>query len=109
VEQEKAPQDQVKINHENQVDDLKMKKKRTRRGGKRARHQMHIQDAKMLSKNKIQEKNPHAHIKCHSCAILGHLASGCPNKLEKKAQANYEKQGNEKHQMSKEEKAQQKR
>ena len=85
-------------------------KKRTRRGGKaRARHPTHIQDAKMLSKNKIQEKNPHAHIKCYSCAILGHLASGCPNKLEKKAQANYEKQGNEKHQMSKEEKAQQKR
>jgi len=85
-------------------------KKGTRRGGKaRVRHPTHIQDAKMLSKNKIQEKNPHAHIKCHSCAILGHLASGCPNKLEKKAQANYEKQGNEKHQMSKEEKAQQKR
>ena len=63
----------------------------------------------MLSKNKIQEKNPHAHIKCHSCVILGHLASGCPNKLEKKAQANQEKQGNEKHQMRKIEKAQQKR
>ena len=47
---------------------------------------MHIQDAKMMSKKKIQEKNPHAHIKCYSCAILGHLASGCPNKLEKKAQ-----------------------
>ena len=79
-------------------------KKRTRRGGKaRTRHPTHIQDAKMLSKNKIQEKNPHAHIKCHSCAILGHLASGCPNKLGKKAQANNEKQVNEKHQMSKEE------
>ena len=74
-------------------------KKRTRRGGKRARHPMHIQNAKMLSKNKIQEKNPFAHIKCHNCATLGHLASGCPNKLKKKAQANYEKQGNEKHQM----------
>jgi hypothetical protein len=110
VEQEKAPQPQVKINHDDQVDDLKMMKKRTRRGGKaRARHPTHIQDAKMLSKNKIQDKNPHAHIKCHSCAILGHLASGCPNKLEKKAQANNEKQGNEKHQMSKEGKAQQKR
>ena len=109
VEQEKAPQDQVKINHKNQVDDLKMKKKRTRRGGKRARHPMHIQNAKMLSKNKIQEKNPHAHIKCHSCATLGHLASGCPNKLEKKTQVNNEKQGNEKHQMSKKEKAQFKR
>ena len=109
VEQEKAPQPQVKINHDDQVDDLKMKKKRTRRGGKRARHPMHIQNAKMLSKNKIQEKNPFAHIKCHNCATLGHLASGCPNKLKKRAQANYEKQGNEKHQMSKEEKAQQKR
>ena len=78
---------QVKINHEDQVDDLKMKKKRTRRGGKSARHSMHIQDAKMISKNKIQEKmNKFAHIKCHCCATLGHLASGCPNKLEKKAQ-----------------------
>ena len=87
-----------------------MMKKRTRRGGKgRVRHPTHIQDAKMLSKKKIQEKNPHAHIKCYYCAILGHLASGCPNKFEKKAQANNEKQGNEKHQMSKEEKAQQKR
>ena len=47
---------QVKINHEDQVDDLKMKKKRTRRGGERARHPMHIQDARMMSKNKIQEK-----------------------------------------------------
>jgi hypothetical protein len=36
---------------------------------------------------------------------LGHLASGCPNKLEKKAQANKKKQDNEKHHMSKEEKA----
>ena len=87
VEQEKAPQPQVKINHDDQVDDLKMKKKRTRRGGKRVRHPMHIQDAKMMSKNKIQEKMKEvAHIKCYSCAILGHLASGCPNKLEKKAQ-----------------------
>ena len=49
------------------------------------------------------------HIKCHSCATLGHLASDCSNKLEKKAQENNEKQGNKKHQMSKEEKAQQKR
>ena len=110
VEQEKAPQDQVKINHKNQVDDLKMKKKRTRRSEKRARHPMHIEDAKMMSKNKIQEKiKKIAHIKCHSCATLGHLASGCPNKLEKKAQANNKKQGNEKHQIRKEEKAQQKR
>ena len=110
VEQEKAPQLQVKMNHDDQVDNLNMMKKKTRRGGKtRTRHPTHIQDAKMLSKKKIQEKNPHAHIKCHSCATLGHLASGCPSKLEKKTQANNEKQGNEKHQMSKEEKAQQKR
>ena len=71
---------------------------------------MHIQDAKIMSKKKIQEKmNEFAHIKCYSCATLGHLDLGCPNKLEKKDQANIEKQGNEKHQMSKEEKAQQKR
>ena len=87
-----------------------MKKKRTRRGGKRARHPMHIQDANMMSKNKIQEKMKEvAHIKCHSCATLCHLASDCPNKLEKKAQANNEKQGHEKHHMSKKEKAQFKR
>ena len=68
---------------------------------------MHIQDAKMMSKNKIQEKMKEVdHIKCHSCATFSHLASGCPNKLEKKAQANNDKQGNEKHQMNKEEKAQ---
>ena len=92
VEQENAPQLQVKINHDDQVDDLNMMKKRTRRGGKaRTRHPTHIQDAKMLSKKKIQEKNPHGHIKCYYCAILGHLASGCPNKFEKKAQANNEK------------------
>jgi len=62
-----------------------------------------------MSKSKIQEKNSYAHIKCFKCKNLGHLASGCPNKLEKKAQANQEKQGNEEHQMSNEEKAQQKR
>ena len=50
-----------------------------------------------------------AHMRCYSCDTLGHLASGCPNKLERKAQANKEKQGNEKHNMSKEEKAQVKR
>ena len=48
---------------------------------------MYIQDAKMMSKNKIQEKMKEvAHIKCHSSATLGHLALGCPNKFEKKAQ-----------------------
>jgi hypothetical protein len=40
---------------------------------------------------------------------MGHFASGCPTKLEKKAQATHERQGNEKHHMSKEEKAQSKR
>jgi hypothetical protein len=50
-----------------------------------------------------------AHMRCCSCDTLGHLALGCPNKLEKKAQANKEKQGNEKHHMSKKEKAQTKR
>jgi uncharacterized protein YbaR (Trm112 family) len=66
------------------------------------------QDAKKVSKNQEKMKEV-AHIKCHSCDKLGHLASGCPNMLEKKAQANKEKQGNEKHHMSKEEKAQLKR
>ena len=62
---------------------------------------MHIQDVKIMSKNKIQEKmNKFAHIKCHYCATLGHLGSVCPNKLEKKVQAKNEKQDNEKHQMS---------
>ncbi|KAG0513843.1 hypothetical protein BDA96_10G138200 [Sorghum bicolor] len=87
VEQEKKPQAQVKFNHHG---DLMMKKKKTRRGG-RARHPMQIQDAKMMSKND------------------GHFASKCPTKLEKKAQATFKRQGNEKQHMSKEEKAQSKR
>jgi hypothetical protein len=61
---------------------------------------MQIRDAKMMSKT---QNKVYAHIKCHSYDILGHLASGCPNKLEK-AQANKKKQGNEKHHMIKEEK-----
>ena len=67
------------------------------------------QDVKKVSKNQGEKMKTIAHIKCHSYDILGHLALGCPNKLEKKAQANKEKQGNEKHHMSKEEKAQMKR
>ena len=67
------------------------------------------QDAKQMSKNKEEKMEKIAHMRCYSCDTLGHLASGCPNKLEKKAQANKEKQGNEKHNMSKEEKAQAKR
>ena len=58
-EQEKTPQEQVKINHED-GGDLKKKKKKTRRGG-RARHPMLIQDAKMTSKD--QEKRDLTHIK----------------------------------------------
>ncbi|KAG0550253.1 hypothetical protein BDA96_01G323600 [Sorghum bicolor] len=87
VEQEKKPQAQVKFNHHG---DLMMKKKKTRRG-ERARHPIQIQDAKMMSKND------------------GHFASKCPTKLEKKAQATFKRQGNEKQHMSKEEKAQSKR
>ena len=57
-------------------------KKKTRRVG-RARNPMLDQDAKMMSKTQDEKKL--AHIKCHACEHLGHLASGCPNKLEKKA------------------------
>jgi hypothetical protein len=106
VEPKAKPQAKVKINHED-VSDLMIKKKKTRRGG-RARHPMQIQDAKMMSKNQI-EKKVHAHIKCFKCEDKGHFASGCPTKLEKKAQATRERQGNEEHHMSKEEKAQSKR
>ena len=59
------------------------------------------QDAKQMSKNKEEKIEKIAHMRCYSCDTLGHLALGCPNKLEKKAQANKEKQGNEKHNMSK--------
>jgi hypothetical protein len=48
VEQEKIPQEHVKISHEDGGD--LMIKKKTRRGG-RVRHPMQIQDAKMMSKN----------------------------------------------------------
>ena len=41
--------------------------------------------------SKTQAENELAHIKYHACEDLGHLASGCPNKLEKKAQANKKK------------------
>ena len=111
VEQEKTPQEQIKINHEYNGD-LMVKKKKTRRDGKareRAMCPRMNQDAKKVSKNKEEKVKEVAHIKCHSCNELGHLALGCPNKLEKKAQANKKKQGNEKHHMSKEEKARLKR
>ena len=84
-----------------------MKKKKTRRGGK-ARHQMLIQGAMVMSK--IQdEKKVYAHIKCFKCEDMGHFALKCPTKLEKKAQATHERQGNKKHHRSNEEKAQSKR
>ena len=58
----------------------------------------------MMSKNK-DKKKVYAHIKCFKCEDMGHFASKCPTKLEKKAQATNERQGNEKQQMSKEDKA----
>jgi hypothetical protein len=89
-----------------------MNKKKTRRGGKareRAMCPRMNQDAKKVGKNKEEKVKEVAHIKHHSCDELGHLALSCPNKFEKKAQAKKEKHGNEKHHMSKEEKAQSKR
>jgi hypothetical protein len=106
VEPKAKPQAKVKINHED-VSDLIIKKKKIIRGG-RARHPMQIQDAKMMSKNQNEKRNL-AHIKCFKCGDIGHFVLGCPTKLEKKAQATHERQGNEKHHMSNEEKAQSKR
>ncbi|KAG0523405.1 hypothetical protein BDA96_07G120700 [Sorghum bicolor] len=91
VEQEKKPQAQVKIYHEDGGDTGMMKKK-TRRGGRQ------LGSSKDLS-----------HIKCFECKNDGHFASKCPTKLEKKAQATLKRQGNEKQHMRKEEEAQSKR
>ena len=50
VEQEKTPQEQIKINHED-GGDLIMKKKKTRRGERARKHPMLIQYSKMMNKN----------------------------------------------------------
>jgi hypothetical protein len=72
-EQEKKPQVQIKINHED--DGGLVMKKKTRRSGKareRAMHPRMNQDAKKVSKNQEEKIKMIAHIKCHSCDILGH-------------------------------------
>ena len=92
VEQEKKPQVQDTTYHEDGGDLKRMKK--TRRGG-RVSHLMLIQDVKVMSKNQ-DEMRDLAHIKCFKCEDVGHFASRCPTKLEKKAQETHERQGNEK-------------
>ena len=62
-EQEKTPQEQIKINHKD-GGDLMVKKKKTR--SQKARHPMLIQDAKMMSKYENENK-VYAHIKCFKC------------------------------------------
>jgi hypothetical protein len=92
VEQEKKPQAQDKIYHEDGGNIGMMMKKKTRIGGRKSR----------LSKDLT-------HIKCFECKNEKYFASECPTNLERMAQAKEKRQGNEKHHMSKEEKVQAKR
>jgi len=91
VEQEKTPQDQVKIYHED-GGDMGMMKKKTRRGGRKSRSSKDL-----------------THIKCFEYKNEGHFALKCRTKLEKKVQASHERHNNKKQHMSKEERAQSKR
>ncbi|KAG0537704.1 hypothetical protein BDA96_03G171800 [Sorghum bicolor] len=91
VKHQVKPQPKTQIYHED-GGDMGMMKKKIRRGGRQSR------SSKDLS-----------HIKCFECKNDGHFALKCPTKLEKKAQATFKRQGNEKQHMSKEEKAQSKR
>ena len=54
----------------------------------------------MMSKNQ-SEKKYYAHIKCYEYEDMGHFASKCPTKLEKKAQGTIKRQGEKKQYMSK--------
>ncbi|OQU77718.1 hypothetical protein SORBI_3009G092850 [Sorghum bicolor] len=92
VEQDNTSKAQVKIYHKDGGDIGMMKKKKTRRGGRKSR------SSKDLTR-----------IKCFECKNEGHFASKCSTKLEKKAKATHERQVNEKQHMRKEEKAQSKR
>jgi hypothetical protein len=56
--------------------------KKTRRFG-RIRHSMYNQDAKIMGTNQKKKKDL-AQIKCYKCDVMGHFASKCPNKLEKR-------------------------
>ena len=72
---------------------MMIKKKKTRRGGKareRAMRPRMNQDAKQVSKNEEEKIEKIAHIRCYSCDTLGHLALGCPNKLERKGSSKQE-------------------
>ena len=61
---------------------------------------MEIGVVSIMSKNQ-EEKKVYAHIKCFKYEDLGHFASKCPTKLEKKAQGTIKRQGEKKQYMSK--------